>query len=402
MLRQPASHPSIRLGSYSMIAAVSVGSLYVTQSLLPLIAPDLGLTNATAGLLVSTVQLGYAAGLLVLVTRADDARMRRRSVTQLVVLCLAFTIASTQTTLIALVFAFLVIGFVSSVGQSVMTVAHAQSPPGRSTHRVAVVTAAMLAGMFGGRILAGVLAGATGWQGVLAVFAVLALLAVPLVLWSIPRTDASAARPARTRPVRATVALLLRDGRLRQLSAVQFFAFAGFTAMWTVIAMHLTHPSMGWSIVEANWFGLVGLGAGLVALLVTTGPLTRILLRGRPRRFGFGMLFVGAGVAAVQPASPALLGLAMFAVTLANQLIHAVNQDSVMTLVPEDRAKANAAFMVVVFLGGALGAAVGPMAYVAAGMRFTAVFAAVAGLLGALATARWWRPGADQGPAAPT
>jgi predicted MFS family arabinose efflux permease len=247
----------------------------------------------------------------------------------------------------------------------------------------------MLAGMFGGRILAGALADVAGWQGVLAVFAVLAVLTVPVLWWSVPPRPSAPARL--DRPVRAALRLLAGNGRLRQHSLIQLFAFAGFTAMWTVIAMHLTDRSVGWSIAQANWFGLVGLAAGLASLPLTMGPLTRILTRGRPRQFGFVMLFLGTGVAIAQPRSIAALVVAMFAVTLANQLIHAVNQDSVMTLAPTDRAKANAAFMMMVFVGGAIGAGIGPVAYAAGGMRGTAAFAAATGALAALATASWWR-----------
>ena len=391
MLWQPFSHPAARLASYSTIAAVSVGALYVVQSLLPLIAPDVGLSTAASGVLVATVQIGYAAGLLLLVTRADDARMRQRSTAQLVILSLAFAVASTQTTLVSIILAFLVIGLVSGVGQSLMAVTHAQSLPGRSTHRVAVVTAAMIGGTFGGRVLAGALAEKTGWQGVLVVFAVLSALSIPLLLWSVPRGRTGETGHGRHRPVRATLVLLLRDGRLRQLAVVQFFAFAALTAMWTVIAVHLTDPSIGWSIAKANWFGLVGLATGLVAPLLTTGPLARALTGGRPRRFGFGALLFGTVLIVVQPASVVLLVVSMFAVTLANQMIHAVNQDNAMTFALGDRAKANAAFMVVVFVGGAIGAAVGPLAYSMGGVRATAAFAAAAGLLGALASAAWWR-----------
>ena len=391
MLWQPFSHPAARLASYSTIAAVSVGALYVVQSLLPLIAPDVGLSTAASGVLVATVQIGYAAGLLLLVTRADDARMRQRSTAQLVILSLAFAVASTQTTLVSIILAFLVIGLVSGVGQSLMAVTHAQSLPGRSTHRVAVVTAAMIGGTFGGRVLAGALAEKTGWQGVLVVFAVLSALSIPLLLWSVPRGRTGETGHGRHRPVRATLVLLLRDGRLRQLAVVQFFAFAALTAMWTVIAVHLTDPSIGWSIAKANWFGLVGLATGLVAPLLTTGPLARALTGGRPRRFGFGALLFGTVLIVVQPASVVLLVVSMFAVTLANQMIHAVNQDNAMTFALGDRAKANAAFMVVVFVGGAIGAAVGPLAYSMGGVRATAAFAAAAGLLGALASAAWGR-----------
>jgi predicted MFS family arabinose efflux permease len=390
---QPFTHPAARLTSYSTIAAVSVGALYVVQSLLPLIAPDVGLSTAASGVLVAAVQIGYAAGLLVLVTRADDARMRWRSAAQLVVLTLAFAVASAQTTLVAIIAAFVVIGLVSGVGQSLMAVTHAQSLPGRSAHRVAVVTAAMIVGTFGGRVLAGALAEAAGWQGVLVVFAALSALSVPLLLWSVPRVKtgsrAGMAEQHRAGPVRATLALLLRDGRLRQLAVVQFFAFAALTAMWTVIAVHLTDPSIGWSIAKANWFGLVGLATGLVAPLLTTGPVARTVTRGRPRRFGFVALLLGTVLVVARPESVVLLVVSMFAVTLANQMIHAVNQDNAMTFALGDRAKANAAFMVVVFIGGAIGAAVGPLAYSTGGLRLTAAFAAAAGLLGVLATSPW-------------
>jgi predicted MFS family arabinose efflux permease len=156
--------------------------------------------------------------------------------------------------------------------------------------------------------------------------------------------------------------------------------------------VHLTEPAIGWSIAKANWFGLVGLATGLVAPVLTAGPLARTLARGRPRRFGFGALLFGTVLTVAQPGSVVLLVVSMFAVTLANQMIHAVNQDNAMTLALDDRAKANAAFMVVVFLGGAIGAAVGPFAYSMGGLRATAAFAAVAGVLGALSTAAWWRP----------
>ncbi|MDG4667126.1 MFS transporter [Mycobacterium sp. 236(2023)] len=373
----------------SVLAGISVGSLYVIQALLPVIAPDIGFGTAAAGVLVAVVQFGYATGLLLLVTRADDRRMRQRSVLQLAILACAFTVAATLPHAVPVLLAFLVIGVTATVGQSLLAVSHRQAAPARSTHHVAIVTGAMLAGIFGGRLMAGALAEIAGWRAVLAVFAALTAISIPVLLRGVPPPGA---RPPGTdrKPVRATFTLLRSCAELRWITAVQFFTFVAFTAMWTVVAVHLTDPAIGWSIAKANWFGVVGLAAGVAAPFLTTGPFARAL-GGRPRRVGFAVMVVGVGMVVCRPASVPLLVAAMFAVTLANQLIHAVNQDRAMTLAPTARAKANAAFMMVVFIGGTLGAALGPLAFAMGGIQITAVLALIAALASVLTAARWSR-----------
>ena len=61
---------------FAVAGGVAVGNLYLAQPLLDLIAQDLGASTASAGWLVTATQLGYAAGILLIVPLGD---VRRRS-----------------------------------------------------------------------------------------------------------------------------------------------------------------------------------------------------------------------------------------------------------------------------------------------------------------------------------
>ncbi|MGI3779544.1 MAG: hypothetical protein ACRYG2_02095, partial [Janthinobacterium lividum] len=56
---------------FAVAAGSAVGNLYWAQPLLDLIAGDLGESTADAGWLVTTTQLGYAVGILLVVPLGD-------------------------------------------------------------------------------------------------------------------------------------------------------------------------------------------------------------------------------------------------------------------------------------------------------------------------------------------
>ena len=62
---------------FAVAGGAAVGNLYWAQPLLDLIAQDLGVSTATAGWLVTTTQIGYAAGILLIVPLGDVLDRRR-------------------------------------------------------------------------------------------------------------------------------------------------------------------------------------------------------------------------------------------------------------------------------------------------------------------------------------
>jgi predicted MFS family arabinose efflux permease len=163
---------------------------------------------------------------------------------------------------------------------------------------------------------------------------------------------ASTLRLARTSPV------------LVQSAVMQFFVFATFNLFWSSMVLHLTGGDYGWSVLGAGLFSLVGLAAGFAT---TQGG--RFIDRFGPLRFA-GVLFVvlltATASAIVDSDRVWLFGVTIFVVTLANQLIRA------LAATPGATAGANTLFMVGMFLGGATGATVGPLAFTAGGVPLVA------------------------------
>src|SRR5271155_5328726 len=81
----------------------AVANIYYAQPLLSTIAHDFAISDGTAGLIVTASQVGYAAGLVLLVPLGDLLE-RRRLITRIMlvtVLALAATAASPSFTLLA-------------------------------------------------------------------------------------------------------------------------------------------------------------------------------------------------------------------------------------------------------------------------------------------------------------
>src|SRR4051812_44423456 len=62
---------------FAVAGGAAVGNLYWAQPLLDAIARDLGVSSAHAGLLVTLTQIGYAAGILLIVPLGDVVDRRR-------------------------------------------------------------------------------------------------------------------------------------------------------------------------------------------------------------------------------------------------------------------------------------------------------------------------------------
>ncbi len=101
----------------AIACGVAVANVYYAQPLLDAIASSLHVTAGAAAIVVTTSQLGYAAGLVLLVP-LGDLRERRGLVTgMLVVSAAALVLAATAPSLAVLAIALAVTGVTSTVAQ---------------------------------------------------------------------------------------------------------------------------------------------------------------------------------------------------------------------------------------------------------------------------------------------
>ena len=356
-----------RLLVMSAGAAVAVSVIYLPQSLLTDMATGLGVAPGRAGWVATAVQAGYALGILLLVPLADRVHPRRQVTVQSLLLSAVLALSAVMPEVVSLALAFAVVGLVANLAQIIIPAAGRLAPEGAGGATTGTLVGFLTVGIFGGRIVSSLLVEALGWRLVTLVFAGLVLAAAPLLRRALDaELELPGTRTSYPQLLRSTVALLRRSPELVQSGLMNFFVFATFNAIWTVMVLHLTSPPFGWSVRSAGLFGLVGLAAGLVS--TRAGRLVD--------RFGtlpvagafLALMLVATASGIADSGQLVAFAITMFVVTAASQAVQGANQNRILAANPGNAAQANTGFMFLVFLGGSAGAFLGPWAYGAGGM----------------------------------
>jgi predicted MFS family arabinose efflux permease len=137
------------------------------------------------GLVPTATQLGFAAGLLLLVPLGDRFERRRLVLIQFAALALSLAAAALAPDAWSLVVASALVGVTSSVAQQILPFAAELAEPSRRGATIGTVMSGLLCGILFGRALAGAIGDHYGWR---AMFWLGLLLAVAVGLLWLTRT----------------------------------------------------------------------------------------------------------------------------------------------------------------------------------------------------------------------
>ncbi|CAO3404429.1 MFS transporter [Azospirillum palustre] len=364
---EDSAHPALSRSLVLLMAlacGVVVANIYYAQPLVGLIGPAVGLSPETASLVVTLTQVGYGAGLILLVPLGDLLENRRLVVVTLSSTVLALLVAAVAPTASLFLAASFLIGVTSVAVQMLVPLAAHMAPEASRGQVVGNVMSGLLLGILLARPVSSLIADSLGWRAVFVLSAV-AMVGFAVLLWRVLPQRRPTSRSSYGALLGSLGRLLVRTPVLQRRTVYQTMMFAAFSLYWTSVPLLLAGAPFHLSQRGIALFALSGAAGALVAPIAG-----RIADRGwtRPATgFALAMAALSFFVARAGEGSIALLVLAGLLLDMGVQMNMVLGQRAIYSLGAETRSRMNAIYMAIFFLGGAAGSALAGYAFAVGG-----------------------------------
>jgi predicted MFS family arabinose efflux permease len=365
----------------AVACGAAVANMYYAQPLLHAIAAGIHTSSSNAALLVTATQIGYAAGLVLLVPLGDLLDRRLLIARLLVVTALGLAGAAAAQSLGVLALALGVVGVTSVVAQILVPFASTLASEEERGRIVGQVMSGLLMGILLARTVSGLGAAVLGWRAVFAIAGGL-MLVLSAALWRALPDVAPEDGPPYPKLLASVVTLIREEPVLRRRMVYGALGFGSFTVLWTALALLLSRPPFSYGEAVIGLFGLAGL-AGTVAAQAAG----RVADRGGTRMatgFFLAAIAVGWGLCALGGTSVALLIVGIVLLDLGIQGQQILNQTMIYSLRPEARSRLTTAYMAGNFLFGAVASALTALAWSSGGWPAVCAFGAGMSVLAVL------------------
>lgn len=262
----------------TVISGLVVANIYYNQPLLSLISEDLHVSEAAAGKISVLTQLGYAAGLLLIVPLGDKFFRKKLILIDLLLVFASLLWMTFAKELWMLYVASLLIGVTSVIPQLFIPIAAELSKDKEKSSNIGLVMSGLLLGILLSRFIGGIVGEMWGWRtmfGIASGMMIIVWIAVYAMLpelhpnfkGSYGELMKSVFHLAKTQPV------------LRLASFRGAMAFGSLCALFTTLVFHMEKPPFNAGSSVVGSFGLAGATGALAAARV--GKLQKIFEIGR-------------------------------------------------------------------------------------------------------------------------
>lgn len=351
----PSLRPNDLLTFVMAVACgLAVANIYYAQPLLDTLARDFDISRGTAGIIITMTQLGYAAGLMLLVPLGDLLE-RRRLITLItgvtVFSLIGMALAPTSSLFIL---AALITGITAVVAQILVPFAAHMASDAERGRVVGRVMTGLLLGILLARVVSGGIADLLGWRTVYWIGAGIMLLQALALRRLLPEEPPQSKMPY-GRLLLSVVTLMQEEALLRRRIIYGALGFASFSAFWTTIPFLLAQAPYHYPDSVIGLFGLLGVAGALCANLAGS------LHDKGYSRIGTGLFQALMGLSfvlmAVLPESLTAIIIGIIVLDLGVQGNQILNQSAIYQIRPEARSRITTAYMTCYFLGGAAGSA---------------------------------------------
>jgi predicted MFS family arabinose efflux permease len=352
----------------TFLLAVSCGliaaNIYYAQPLIGPISAALGLSLHAAELIVTMTQIGYGAGLLLIVPLGDLTENRRLICITIGIGALALLGAACSTHALPFLTAALFIGLGSVAVQIILPYAAHLAPEAARGRVIGNVATGLMLGIMLARPVASFLTAISSWQTVFFCSAAVMMVLAIVLRRALPRR-APVAQLHYGELLKSMLRLALTTRVLRRRALYQAFLFAAFSLFWTVTPLLLAGPEFGLSQRGIALFALAGV-AGAIAAPIAGYVADRGWSRAAT---AFAMLATALAFLITHighhgsSLALALLVVAGMLLDFGVQGNFVVGARAIFALGPESRSRLNGLYMATFFAAGAVGSALGGWAF---------------------------------------
>ncbi|KAB2446268.1 MFS transporter [Bacillus thuringiensis] len=374
-VKNKASNKEISSGLIILVATacgIIVANLYYAQPLIGLISNVIGLSNSSAGLIVTLTQIGYVVGLLFLVPLGDIVENKKLIIILLLLSAVALTATVFVKSAIMLLVASFFIGLGSVAAQVLVPFVSYLSSEDARGRVVGNVMSGLLLGIMLARPISSLVADIWGWNSIFALSATI-IIVLSFVLSKVLPARKPTEKTNYTALLSSMWKLLRTTPILRRRAIYHACVFGAFSLFWTTVPLLLSSPAFHFSQTAIALYALVGItGAiaapigGRLADLGWTRPATGIALT---------VVIISLLLPLIiQSSSPIGIAVLVIAAILLDMGVSAnlvLSQRLIFSLSPEIRSRLNGLFMAIFFLGGAVGSFIGGWAYALGGWNLT-------------------------------
>jgi len=338
----------------------AVASNYYVQPLLDSIAAEYAVSYTSVGIIVTVAQIGYGAGLLLLVPLGDKLEKRNLICIMTLISASGLLISGLSPSLPFLLLGTAITALFSVVTQLLIPFGAQLARPEVRGRIVGVLMSGLLMGILLGRTISGGLSAFGSWRIVYFVAAAF-MSVVAVLLWKLLPQHRNEKQISYVQLLLSIRHLFATEPVLRSRSLMGALSFGLFTLFWTPLSFLLSAPPYGFSDAIIGLFGLTGAAGALSASWAG-----RLADKGRTNWavvLGLVMMLVSWVPIGFSPVSIIALIVGVVFLDFAVQLVHVSNMNSVIKLDPEQRSRLNASYMTAYFVGGASGSFLAALIY---------------------------------------
>ncbi|MCU0551776.1 MAG: MFS transporter [Leptolyngbya sp. Prado105] len=341
-------------------SGMTVANLYYNQPLLAMMATQFQVSPESMGAIPMWTQIGYALGILFIVPLGDRIERRRLIVTMTGLSAIALLAAALSTNLMGLSLASFAIGTSAVSAQILVPFAAQLCEPAQRGKVIGMVMSGLFVGILVARTVSGIVGARYGWQFMYGLACGAMIVLAIVLMKSLPRSQATLALsyPAL---LRSMLDLITHQPALQSSAWIGAMSFGAFSTFWSTLAFLLEQPPYQYGSDVAGLFGLAGVAGALAAPVVG---------RIADRRSPSFTIVLGISITTVSylifwSLHNQLLGLILgvILIDLGVQTTQISNQATIYHLPVEFHSRLNALYIMLYFVGGAVGSKLGTYAW---------------------------------------